>query len=297
MVHIHLVGAYTVHQGLGTAGAELLGLVAVDDKERRPRDAFIRTRDALAQEVVCSLVAGVEVGLAVHQVLVEGHAQRLLGMGEELQVYHLVGVRCAVGEVGRRQVGELRLVERVLGVVVAEVVLQRMQRRPLLLAVGGMRHRAAALVVHPSAPAVGRPVGDGAARQRVAIEQAQLVERQVGVPQALVAHIAYRHPLRLYHQLISLIQIGLHRQSVDAELLDLQPVAFDLYPPAIYHHLLRRGYQAEVDVLLCGGSKGCKQEYKKHTMFHKNTICRLPSAAARSHAVAVLFAREGQHFR
>ena len=185
------------------------------------RIALESTNYAFFEEAVSFLHAGVEVGLAVHQVLVERHAERLLGMGEELQVDDLVGVRRALGGVGRRQVGELRLIERVLGVVVAEVVLQRVEPLPLLLAKGLVWHRPAADVVHPAAPAVGRPVGDGDTRQRVAVELAQLVERQVCVAQALVAHIAYRHAFRLYHQLVSLVKVGRHRQRVDANFLDL----------------------------------------------------------------------------
>ena len=125
-VDIHLGFAFLLHKLFGSAGAELLGLVAVDDEEGRVGDAAVGSDDALAQEVVDRRVGGVVVGAAVLQVLVEGHAERFLGMGEELQVDDLVAVRLAVGEVGGRQVGVLLLVEGVLRVVVAEVKLQGM---------------------------------------------------------------------------------------------------------------------------------------------------------------------------
>ena len=73
-VDIDLIGTKAVHQFLGAAGAELLGLVTVDDEERRGGNAMVGGGNALLKKTVSFLNTGVEVGLAVHQVLIEGDA-------------------------------------------------------------------------------------------------------------------------------------------------------------------------------------------------------------------------------
>ena len=206
-VHIDLVGTLPVHQLLGAPGAELLCLITVDDEEGRGGYAVIGGLDALAQEVVDLGVVGVEVGTAVHQLFVEGYAQRLFCMGEELQVDHLVGMRRAVGKVGWSQVGKIALVEGVLCVVVAEIVLQGVQRGPLLLAVGGVRHGSAALVVHPSAQFVGGPIENGAAWHRV-VKLFQLIQCHVGVMQPCRSFILDGYLLGLDSNAIGLAPVA-----------------------------------------------------------------------------------------
>ena len=47
-VNIHLVGTFTVYQLFGAAGAELLGLVAVDDEEGRVGYTVVGSLDTLS---------------------------------------------------------------------------------------------------------------------------------------------------------------------------------------------------------------------------------------------------------
>ena len=121
VVGIDLVGTFLVNQLLGTARAELLGFVAVNDEERRLWVLANGLADAAIEEIVGLFDSGVEVGFRVHQRLVERYAEGLFGVGEELKVDNLVGEALAVG-VGRCQVGVFGLIESVLGVVVAEIV-------------------------------------------------------------------------------------------------------------------------------------------------------------------------------
>ena len=188
-------------------------------------------------------------------------------MGEELEVDDLVGVRLAVGQVCRRQIGELLLVECVLGIVVAEVILQRMERIPLLLAVGGVRHRPAALVIHPTAIAVGRPVGDGAAGQFIPIDSFKLFQSQPCVLQAVLRSVFQGNAFRLDDQLVGLLHIGIHRQSVDLHLPKLPRVTRDRMA---HFHPLRRGYHAEVNILLRHRRHTqCQQQYNYNTFHFK----------------------------
>ena len=277
-IHIDLVGAFLVHQFLGASGAELLGLVAVDDEEGRVGDAVVGSLDALAQEIVDLGVAGVEVGAAVHQVLVEGYAQRLLGVGEELEVDDLVAVRLAVGQISRCQVGELFLVEGVLGVVVAEVVLQGVQRLPLLLTVGGVRHGAAALVVHPAAVPICRPVEDGAAGQCV-VQLTQLGEGQTGILQSLGSFVIDGNLARFNGQAVSLAIVAVEMRRLrsaspfKAPFLHLGLGQHTRLALRREGHLLRRGYQAEVDLFfLCRRRQPDGQQHDYHYPFHRFRI-------------------------
>ena len=149
VVDIDLVGAEGVDELACTAGAELLGLVAIDDEIGRVGVLTDGLDDAVEEEVVGLFGSGVKVGAAVHQVLIEWDAEGLLGVGQELEVDDLVGVALG-GSVGGGEVGVILLIESVFGVVVAEVVFEGMECVPLLLAVGIVGDGAAALVVHPT---------------------------------------------------------------------------------------------------------------------------------------------------
>ena len=109
VVDIYLVGAETVDIVAGAAGAKLLRFVAVDDEVGGGGVLSYGLKDAAENKIEGVVGRGVEVGAAVHHILIEGDAERLLGMGEELEVDELVGMASG-GGVGRGEVGVFVLI-------------------------------------------------------------------------------------------------------------------------------------------------------------------------------------------
>ena len=165
--------------------------------------------DAAIEKIVGLFDGGVEVGFRVHEILVEGDSEGLLGVGEELKVDDLVGKPLAVG-IGGSQVRVFRLVEGVFGIVVAEVVFECVERCPLDFAVFGMRYGSAAYVVHPTAPLEGWPVDDCEAREGIAVDFFKLFKGEVGVLETHDANIPYCNGFWFDVKLVGLVGVRIH---------------------------------------------------------------------------------------